>query len=470
MGGMDEFNDSSPARHESHLPEARQRFLARVVDHALQDKWRAPDDFLRHFPSNALIESLMDVDDLRVKLLVSATGMHEKIARKKSVASASEDLALALEEGTTDAAAIVTVFPPDDKVTYLDRKKLWEFVVEDEFFRVRAKDDKAAHSRATGRLTFMLECALDEQLVTLQDIADGMTFHEIAASLPVAELQEVVKHALQIARAGAPLTEERLLAVVPLSALAGFVPLDHIFQRVILEKVAVPCGFAAAPAPRSEPSAESAEAASATAPPAAAASRPESPAPPPTSGSSPALLAAAPPGSAPIPPASVPAAERKSEKPQDDARRRIVERLKLIERLPPRYSELSTPVLLSIESMYADLSALTDDEERETCVRDSFPNESHLRAAMLGLIELLDPSINTQDPVIRDADVDGLIKIVLFEERRRGEPVHKGNAQGGLAARRAAARRSAGPPPLPKSVPPPPMPPDEAASSSRRKL
>jgi hypothetical protein len=64
---------------------------------------------------------------------------------------------------------------------------------------------------------------------------------------------------------------------------------------------------------------------------------------------------------------------------------------------------------------------------------------------MLALIELLDPSVDTKDPVIRDADVEALIKIVLFEERRRRE----------------GPRASAPPPPPPangrrsRSAPPP---------------
>ena len=63
----------------------------------------------------------------------------------------------------------------------------------------------------------------------------------------------------------------------------------------------------------------------------------------------------------------------------------------------------------------------TNDEQREACIRESFPNENHLRTALLALIELLDPNIDTRDPVIRDGDIDSLIKVVLFEERQRYE-------------------------------------------------
>ena len=106
---------------------------------------------------------------------------------------------------------------------------------------------------------------------------------------------------------------------------------------------------------------------------------------------------------------------------EEQARRRVTERLRAVDRLPPSHETLSLPILLSIESMYAELLTFTNDEQREACIRESFPNENHLRTALLALIELLDPNIDTRDPVIRDGDIDSLIKVVLFEERQRYE-------------------------------------------------
>src|SRR5690606_31860043 len=111
---------------------------------------------------------------------------------------------------------------------------------------------------------------------------------------------------------------------------------------------------------------------------------------------------------------------------EGEARKKVIEGLTAINRLPPRHAELSTSILLSIESMYAELLTASTDEAREECIRDSFPNQQHLTTALLALIELLDPSIDTNDPVIRDADVDSLIKVVLFEERTRYEQVQSG--------------------------------------------
>ncbi len=124
--------------------------------------------------------------------------------------------------------------------------------------------------------------------------------------------------------------------------------------------------------------------------------------------------------------------------PEEEARRRVLEKLAGISRLPPHHEALSTPILLSIESMYAELLSAATDEAREQCIRESFPNPAQMSSALLALIELLDPSIDINDPVIRDADVDSLIKVVLFEERHRYEQAHP----------------SLRPPPSPSPLPP----------------
>jgi hypothetical protein len=139
----------------------------------------------------------------------------------------------------------------------------------------------------------------------------------------------------------------------------------------------------------------------------------------------------------------------------------VVEKLTLAGRLPPRHDQLTTPVLLSIESMYSELLGATSDEAREMCFRDSFPNQQQLTTALLALIELLDPTIGVNDPVIKDADVDSLIKVVLFEERHRYEQQHPSArpAQAPLPPPPSGRKASIAPPPWPRqSALPPPLP------------
>jgi hypothetical protein len=137
----------------------------------------------------------------------------------------------------------------------------------------------------------------------------------------------------------------------------------------------------------------------------------------------------------------------------------VIDRLKGMDRLPPGHDQLTLPVLLSVESMYAELLTLTTDDQREACIRESFPNETHLRTAMLALIDLLDPSINTRDPIIRDGDIDSLVKVVLFEERRRFEegrnPAVSGRSGSSPAPPIASSRRAVVAPPARRVSAPP---------------
>jgi len=129
--------------------------------------------------------------------------------------------------------------------------------------------------------------------------------------------------------------------------------------------------------------------------------------------SQPSLSLARPLSSAPPDIASAEASERQ--------RQRVIEHLRAIGRLPPNHPSLPAAVLRSIDAMYALLPSATDDIQRKSVIRQTFANENHLRAALLGLIELMDSSVDTSDPVIQGAKIEALIKILLFEEQRRKE-------------------------------------------------
>src|SRR5688500_4056503 len=239
---------SSNASYSSELPSATERFLAKTLVHALQEGFRTPADFLRHFPPPALMAALDIARDLRARILAGTAGVHEKIAKRKSTAAASEDLQLALDEGVCEPSTVLDLFPSDDRVRYLDAQLLWKFLVEDEFWTA-TDTDVARHRRSAQRLTFMLEQALEEKLVTLQDVMDAISFDEIASRLPEAELRKVVKHALQLGRAGTALDESQLLEIVPLTELVRLIPLDYTWRRLVRPKLARPASFAPGQAP-----------------------------------------------------------------------------------------------------------------------------------------------------------------------------------------------------------------------------
>jgi hypothetical protein len=399
----------------SGLDQAPARFLSRVIQHTLQNAWQTPDDFIQHFGPGAIMKSLAGADGLRASLLVKLANVHEKIAAKKSIDSASEDLRLALEEGITTPEAVLEQYPADERVRFLQGSLLWDFIFEGAFHTTTRSDGEMAHSRAVRRMTFLIECALDERLLNLEQLADGIGFAKIADCLPPEELRKVLVRAFEGGRRGEPLTEPRFLDVVELGKLVGFVPLEVLWNEVIVERIAAPQAWT-----KSVSTAGSSESGSGS---------PAVEAPKVQDGSVGGAEASA--------DADAPKSDVTTGNPQDEVRGRALQRLREIERLPPRHEELTTPILLSIESMYEDLLQASSDEERSDCIRESFPNESHLRQAMFALAELLEPSIDVSKPPISDVDTDALVKLVVFEERKRKE--------GDMSIRRSSVR----PPPLP---------------------
>jgi hypothetical protein len=528
------------------------------MEYCFREGWRTPDDFVKHFPAETMMTALERAPELRVAILAAATGIYEEILRRKSPALAAEDLSLALDEGTTSSLQLLSVFSAEDRVRFLDPRKIWDFLAEDQFWRFDPEAREEQRQGAAERMSFTLTQAVQERLLTLRDILDGLTYEAVADSLSPDELRTVVRHALVKGRDGIGLNEKVLLEVLPLDKLVRSMPLEHIWNEVVVRRLAVPCGMTdlkreerrasqserppaayseRPPAAYSErpPAAYSERAVphserppseprwsnrpSAVPPPlppelARPAAPPESrPMPPPAPSSQayypsreapssrapereqtypmhvagtsdyieednelttaapsvtsirensllpPPMRSSAPPsspGSAPrnaafddfnhplsqphpapgyaahagvlqAPPSSTrlnggpPPYDAQEAENTERQRQRVTEHLRAIGRLPPRHATMPAGVLRSIDAMYALLPSATDDIQRKSVMRQAFGNDNHLRVALLGLIELMDSSIDTSDPVIQEAKIEALIKILLFEEQRRKE-------------------------------------------------
>ena len=221
----------------SELTHERERFLAHVIDHALRCGRRTPEDFIRHFPPAAIMAGLRARASLRATILVTTTGIKARIAAKKSAESAGEDLQIALDEGETDPSTVVSLFEPDDRVRYLSDKALWQFLVEGEFWDVQPSDAQAS-KRATEHVAFMLDRALQDELITHRDIIDGISVHRIAELLPRSELEKIITAALSAGQEKKPFSEAGLVDAVGSQTLLEHVPLQEIWNSMIVPKIA----------------------------------------------------------------------------------------------------------------------------------------------------------------------------------------------------------------------------------------
>ena len=226
----------------SQLTAGRERFLAHVIEHGLEIGRRTPEDFLRHFPPRAIMEGLRDQPRLRSNILVVATGVRAKVATKKSAASAGDDLQIALDEGETDPASIVSLFEPDDRVRYLDNERLWAYVIEGDFWKAGAADPSALE-RAARHLAFMLDRGLADALITERDIVEGLTVHTLVELLPRPVIERVLAATLGNARQSAAFTERDFLAQVSATTLVKDIPLPVVWDRVIAPRIAVAHAF-----------------------------------------------------------------------------------------------------------------------------------------------------------------------------------------------------------------------------------
>jgi len=233
----------------SKLGLARERFLSMVVEHALLVGRRTPKDFLRHFPPREIMQALRDQPRLRAKILVATTGIDERIAVKKTPASAGDDLEIALAEGVTGEGDVVSLFDPDDRVSFLENAALWAFVTEGEFWRASAEGTPQTVARE--HLAFILARARAERLVTDREIIDAIGLPMLIDCLPKEDLGRVIERALEEGRAGRVFKDERMFDVVTPALLVEHVALSHLWERVIAPKLSFKrLGATSLPPPR----------------------------------------------------------------------------------------------------------------------------------------------------------------------------------------------------------------------------
>lgn len=228
--------------HGSKLGIPRQRFLSDVCEHALSTGRRSPADFIRHFPPLALMQALVSRADLRAKILFATVGTRTPIGERKSPEAAAADLDLAIEVGETDAETIVTLLEPDERVRHLDERALWAFITEGDFWN---STDGIELEIASAHVSFILERAVAEKLITEREIIDALTVEQLARSLPHEQLVQLLASALERGREDRPFREADLLSMVPIPTLAEHVPLPLLWESVVVRRIAEPRGLGA---------------------------------------------------------------------------------------------------------------------------------------------------------------------------------------------------------------------------------
>jgi hypothetical protein len=193
------------------------------------------------------MKALESQPELRASILVITTGIRAKVALKKDAESCGVDLQIALDEEEADAETIVTLFDPDDRVQYLDHRALWAFITEGDFWAADRNASPQAYDRAATHLSYMLDRALEDGLLTHADIIDGITIAKLAELLPRTELEKVLTAAIQAGRSKRPFVDRDLLGATPTSMLVSHVPLPWLWDKILVPKVAVARGLEADP-------------------------------------------------------------------------------------------------------------------------------------------------------------------------------------------------------------------------------
>ena len=237
-GPVDEQDLTPP--FVSKLAAGRQRFLAYVIDDGISTGRRTPADFVRHFPPAAIMQALVKRPDLRARILFATTGLRTPIGERKDIESAAEDVRIALEVGETDAETIVSLLAPDDRVRYFDAKALWAYVAEGDFW---AHAEGIDLDIARAHVSFIVERALMEKLISAREIVEALGVERLAQALPRELLGNLLSVALERGRDKKRFEDEDVLSTVPVASIAEHVPLWDIWRDLVIRRIAEVQGF-----------------------------------------------------------------------------------------------------------------------------------------------------------------------------------------------------------------------------------
>jgi hypothetical protein len=227
----------------SGLGKGREAFHSEVTEYCLRLGERTAEDFLRLFSCSKIMISLASRPMERARIISELTGVHERVANKLSPENAGETLQIALDEGVTTPKDIVRLFQPDDRQRYLNRHELWAFDIEGQPWKV-SSGDSAAHSRAEKYVAYIIDRAIENLLISHEDIVSALGVVKLAGWLPSELLGQIIEASL---KKSDKFTEEDLLHAAPPSSLTSHVPLDYLWDKVVVPLIAEQHDYAPKP-------------------------------------------------------------------------------------------------------------------------------------------------------------------------------------------------------------------------------
>ena len=218
----------------SGLGKGREAFHSEVTEYSLRVGERTAEDFLRLFSCSKIMISLSTRPMERARIISELTGVHERVAHKLSPENAGETLQIALDEGVTTPKDIVRLFQPDDRQRYLNRHELWAFDIEGQPWKASATDSNA-HARAEKYIAYIMERAIENLLISHADIVAALGVVKLAGWLPSELLGQIIEASL---KKSDKFTEEDLLSAAPPNSLVAHVPLDYLWDKVVVPLIA----------------------------------------------------------------------------------------------------------------------------------------------------------------------------------------------------------------------------------------
>lgn len=215
----------------SKLHDPVSRFASELVEGALVRRIRTAKEFLDTFPASRIARALEHAPQARASILEIGMGMSRHQAELEPATVFSITLQRALQTGELDAETLVQLLRPDDRVRYLPRSALWNYVKGERLWWEKAPDGGVGE-RARANTALIVDLALLHGLLAPEDVAPAGVAQKLVEHLPRRRVAALLRGCLKHDPVQGSAPHQPGAPALP--TLLGLVPID-LAWRIVLE-------------------------------------------------------------------------------------------------------------------------------------------------------------------------------------------------------------------------------------------
>lgn len=235
--------EAPPSSRTAHPAlEGVHAFLADMLNEGYRLKRLDHELFFKFFPPRVLMVGIGDCV-IRGNILSIGRFIDERLAFDLSAEAGGELLEKLMQRKMVRPRAVLQFATPEVCARHLDRRFLWAFITMHPFWKQQRGTSEEQLNTEFVYLMKLFESGLQHNLLTADDIVEGIGVERIWAYLSPNERVGLLKRILRFGRDARAFSVNDLIASITLNSLVRRIPHRVLWQSVVNPKIEVAVGL-----------------------------------------------------------------------------------------------------------------------------------------------------------------------------------------------------------------------------------